>query len=81
VVVEAAEQYFNPDQMTVPVGTTVIWKDTQGTHDMVADDKSFASAVLIEGGSYSHVFDRPGHFRYICTLHVGAGMWAEVDVQ
>jgi plastocyanin len=81
VQIEAAEQYFNPDQITVNVGTTVVWNDVQGTHDMVADDKSFASAVLFEGGSYAHMFTTPGRYRYICTLHVGAGMWAEVDVQ
>src|SRR5258708_2892817 len=80
-VVEAAEQYFNPDQLTVPVGTTVVWNDVQGTHDMGADDKSFASAVLFEGGSYAHLFTTAGRYRYVCTLHVGAGMWAEVIVQ
>src|SRR6266567_3845479 len=47
-IIEAAEQYFNPDLITVSVGTTVVWNDVQGTHDMVADDKSFASAVLFE---------------------------------
>jgi plastocyanin len=81
VVVEAAEQYFNPDQITVNVGTTVVWNDVQGTHDMVADDKSFASAVLFEGGSYAHLFTAPGRYRYVCTLHVGAGMWAEINVR
>jgi plastocyanin len=80
VSIDAAEQYFNPEQVTIKVGTTVVWKDVQGTHDMVADDRSFASAVLFEGGTYSHLFDTPGHYRYICTLHVGAGMWAEIDV-
>jgi len=81
VIVEAAEQYFNPDQITVNIGTTVVWNDVQGTHDMVADDKSFASAVLFEGGSYAHLFTTPGRYRYVCTLHVGAGMWAEIVVQ
>jgi len=81
VVVEAAEQYFNPDQITVNVGTTVVWNDVQGTHDMVADDRSFASAVLFEGGSYAHLFSAAGRYRYVCTLHVGAGMWAEINVR
>ena len=81
VVIEAADQYFNPAEMTVAPGTTVVWKDVQGTHNMVADDESFASEVLIEGESYTHIFTAPGHYRYICTLHVGAGMWAEVDVE
>jgi plastocyanin len=80
VSVEAAEQYFNPAELSINVGTTVVWKDVQGTHDMVADDGSFASAVLIEGGTYAHRFTSVGHYRYVCTLHVGAGMWAEIDV-
>src|ERR1043166_7545088 len=37
VVIEAAEQYFYPAQVTVVPGTTVVWKDVQGTHDMLAD--------------------------------------------
>jgi len=81
VVIEAAEQYFYPELITVSPGTTVLWKDVQGTHDMVAEDRSFASAVLFEGGSYSFTFTASGHYRYVCTLHVGAGMWAEVDVE
>jgi plastocyanin len=80
VTVQAAEQYFNPVQVTVSAGTTVVWSDVQGTHDMVAEDKSFASAVLVEGGSYAHTFATPGHYHYVCTLHLGAGMWADVDV-
>src|SRR5258708_4379897 len=37
VIVEAAEQYFYPEQVTISPGTTVLWKDVQGTHDMVAE--------------------------------------------
>lgn len=81
VVIEAAEQYFYPELVTISPGTTVLWKDVQGTHDMVAEDRSFASAVLFEGGTYSFTFTTSGHYRYVCTLHVGAGMWAEVDVE
>jgi plastocyanin len=81
VVIDAAEQYFNPPQVTVKAGTTVLWRDVEGTHDMVADDRSFASAVLFEGGTFSYTFTRPGTYRYVCTLHLGAGMWAEVVVE
>jgi plastocyanin len=81
VVVEAAEQYFYPEMVTISRGTTVMWKDVQGTHDMVAEDRSFASAVLFEGGTYSFTFTTSGHYRYVCTLHVGAGMWADIDVE
>ena len=67
VYIEAAEQYFNPPQITVKTGTTVVWKDVQGTHDMVADDGSFASAILIEGGTYSHLFTEPVSLRLVSS--------------
>jgi plastocyanin len=81
ILIDAAEQYFYPAQVTVRTGTTVVWRDIEGTHDMVADDRSFASAVLFEGATFSHTFTQPGSYRYICTLHLGAGMWAEVTVE
>jgi len=48
---------------------------------MVARDGSFASAVLIEGGTYSHTFTKPGRYPYVCTLHIGAGMFGEIEVR
>jgi plastocyanin len=80
-IVDAGEQYFEPPVLTVPVGTSVLWRDVQGTHDVVATDGTFASAVMFEGGTYSFTFTRPGRYRYVCTLHEGAGMWAEVVVE
>ena len=79
-VVDAVEQYFDPPVLTVPVGTAVLWRDIQGTHDVVAYDGTFASAVMFEGGTYSYTFTRAGVYRYVCTLHEGAGMWAEIHV-
>jgi plastocyanin len=81
IIIDAAEQYFYPAQVTVRPGTTVLWRDIEGTHDMVADDHSFASAVLFEGATFSHTFTERGSYRYVCTLHLGAGMWAEVVVE
>jgi plastocyanin len=80
-VIDAVEQYFNPPTLTVPVGTSVLWRDLQGTHDVVAYDGTFASAVMVEGGTYSFTFTRPGHYAYLCTLHEGAGMLAEIYVE
>ena len=79
--IEAGEQYFYPPKLSVPVGTRVLWRDVQGTHDVVAYNGAFASAVMFEGGTYSFTFTQPGKYLYVCTLHEGAGMWAEVDVE
>ena len=80
-MIDAVEQYFNPPTLTVPVGTSVLWRDVQGTHDVVAYDRTFVSAVMVEGGTYSFTFTRPGHYPYLCTLHEGAGMLAEIYVE
>src|SRR4051812_26883137 len=79
--VDAVEQYFNPPTLTVPLGSTVQWRDVQGTHDVVADDRTFASTVMFEGGTYSFTFNRAGHYLYVCTLHEGAGMVGEIVVE
>jgi plastocyanin len=81
VTVQAAEQFFNPAVITVAVGTTVTWKDVQGSHDVVADDGSFASSTLDEGGTFTYKFRTRGRFHYVCTFHAGNGMFADVIVQ
>jgi plastocyanin len=50
----------------------VTWRflDEAG-HDVTADDRSFASAVLARGQEFQHRFDRPGYYSYVCTLHPG----------
>jgi plastocyanin len=79
--IDAVEQYFNPPTLTVPLGTSVQWRDLQGTHDVVAYDHSFASTVMFEGGTYSFTFTHVGHYLYVCTLHEGAGMIGEIVVE
>jgi len=79
--IDAVEQYFNPPTLTVPLGTSVQWRDLQGTHDVVAYDHTFASTVMFEGGTYSFTFTQAGHYPYVCTLHEGAGMVGEIVVE
>src|SRR5579859_768028 len=78
VIVQAADQFFNPAVITVKVGTTVTWNDVQGSHDVVADDGSFTSPTLFEGGSYYSVFRSPGQYHYVCSFHAGNGMFGGV---
>ncbi len=56
--------------VTVPTGTTVTWTNRdQIPHTVVAKDKSWRSAALDTGDSYSHRFDTPGQYDYFCSLH------------
>jgi plastocyanin len=61
---------FSPQELSVPVGTTVIWKNNDDIpHTVVAADKSFKSKALDTDDSYSFTFTTPGTYDYFCSLH------------
>lgn len=66
---------FNPKDVVIPVGTTVIWVNQDGApHTATADDgAAFKSDLLSKGQSFSHTFDKIGDFPYFCELHGSAG--------
>ncbi|MCX2727753.1 cupredoxin domain-containing protein [Thermomicrobium sp. 4228-Ro] len=61
---------FEPAEVTVEVGTTVIWRnESPTTHTVTAKDGSFDSGLLEGGTSYSVTLTKPGTYDYWCTLH------------
>jgi plastocyanin len=61
---------FSQPSVTVPVGTKVTWINHDDMLHTVADEgKSFKSDPLDSGDSFSHVFDKPGTYKYFCSLH------------
>ncbi len=61
---------FDPAELTVTVGTTVIWTNEDGAaHTISSDDGLWDSGRLSQGGTYSRVFDQAGSFSYHCALH------------
>ena len=62
---------FDPETVTVPVGTTVTWTNKDEIpHTIASSDKSFKdSSGLDTGDSYSYTFTKPGTYGYYCTLH------------
>ncbi len=75
LTVPMANFEFNPHEVVVPVGATVIWVNQDGApHTATADDgKLFKSDLLAKGQSFKHTFDTAGEFAYYCELHGGAG--------
>jgi plastocyanin len=56
---------FRPATVTIRVGDTIRWVNRDNaTHQIVADDGTFASPVLRQGRAYSHTFKHPGTFHY-----------------
>ncbi len=61
---------FSPVSMTVAVGTTVRWKNLDGEpHTIRGVDTGFASGALDQNDSFAFKFDKPGTYRYVCSIH------------
>ncbi len=61
---------YVPAALTVAAGTTVRFvNDDSEAHTVTAANKSFDSAGLDTGDSWSYRFASAGKFRYFCQLH------------
>jgi plastocyanin len=62
--------HFEPAEVTVPVGSTVLWHNKgKEEHSVTADNKSFDSGYKPKGGNYQRTFTRPGTYAYHCAPH------------
>lgn len=73
VTINISNFAFDPKDLHVEAGTTVIWKNTAGRHTVTADDNAFDSPVMAPGEEFSRKFDTPGLVKYFCNLHGAAG--------
>jgi plastocyanin len=77
--VTLVDNAFQPGQMTVNQGDSVVWSDGgRNPHTVTADDGSFdssngTSATMSNGQTFSHAFSSPGTFPYHCKIHGGVG--------
>jgi len=61
--------YLTP-KITVPVGTTVEWTNSDPLpHTVTAVDKSFNSGLIQPGKTYRHTFTKAGTFNFYCIPH------------
>ncbi|MFC1464103.1 MAG: cupredoxin family copper-binding protein [Candidatus Brachytrichaceae bacterium NZ_4S206] len=61
---------YSPRQVTVRVGDTVTWTNNDfAPHTVTANDTSFDSGTLGQGGVYSRTFGTTGVFSYFCAIH------------
>ena len=62
--------HFDPAEITVAPGSTVVWVN-QGKedHTVTADDQSFDSGYKKKGASFQRAFPRPGRYSYHCAPH------------
>lgn len=61
---------FSPQTLTVPAGTTVMWKNQDDIpHTVTSTTKAFKSQALDTDDSFSFTFTTAGVYEYFCSLH------------
>lgn len=85
-VVDVTNNKFTPAEITINQGDTVIWTNSEGTHNVnglqtqwPSNPESFGNDVAA-GWEFSFVFTLAGVYDYQCDPHVRSGMFGKVNV-
>ncbi len=69
-VVKIANFTFEPQTLTVPVGTTVTWQNDDDIPHLVSEkDGKFKSKALDSGDKFTQQFTTAGTVEYYCAIH------------
>jgi plastocyanin len=61
---------FAPMTLTVTAGTSVTWKNLdEEPHTVTNVDGAFRSGAIDGDESYTIKFDKPGAYKYVCSIH------------
>jgi plastocyanin len=61
---------FGPQTITVPVGGTVTWTNSDDIpHTAVSTDGVFKSKVIDTDEKFSYTFTKAGTYSYYCSIH------------
>ena len=70
VAVKIDNFVFGPQAITVPVGTTVTWTNSDDIpHTAVSTDGVFKSKVMDTDEKFSYTFAKAGTYSYYCSVH------------
>ena len=79
-VVDISGSAFNPDGLTISVGVTVTWTNSDSaTHTATADDGEFDSGNMGNGDTFAYTFNTAGAYAYHCGIH--SPMTATITVE
>jgi plastocyanin len=61
---------FSPMSLTIKAGSSVTWKNLDGEpHTVTSLDGLFRSGALDQNDSFTFKFDKPGTYKYLCSIH------------
>ena len=70
VAVKIDNFVFGPQAITVPVGTTVTWTNSDDIpHTAVSTDGVFKSKAMDTDEKFSYTFTKAGTYSYYCSVH------------
>src|SRR5659263_781196 len=70
VGVEIKNLAFNPAQINISEGTTVIWTNNDSlAHTVISDTNIFNSSDVSPGQTFEFTFNETGIFKYHCSIH------------
>ena len=88
---------FQPATVKIKVGGTVEWRNVGDSAHHATDDQqmaiksadvnrpdgavAFDSGFLRPGETFTHTFNKPGVYKYVCAVHEAQGMIGEVVVE
>jgi plastocyanin len=68
--VEIKDFMYAPRTLTIAAGTTVTWRNRDAEpHTVRGTDELVRSGALDQDETYSVRFDKPGTYRYGCSIH------------
>lgn len=93
----ADDMAFSPERAVINAGDTVVWIQDGALPHTTSDGPGLAavpdnsllaegaapwdSGLLDSGESFTLVFDAPGEYTYLCTIHEAAGMVGHITVR
>jgi FtsP/CotA-like multicopper oxidase with cupredoxin domain len=79
--IEMQDNRYAPSKLTVPVGTTVTFKNVGlNTHNATSLTGLWDSGLLTTGQTFQYTFTSPGTYKFICSQHFLEGMTGTVTV-
>jgi plastocyanin len=79
--VEMVDDGYDPWELSVTVGSSVVWRNVgQKLHDVASTSSAWAAAPVSPGGSFRHTFHEPGLYPYFCSYHA-VEMRGEITVR
>jgi plastocyanin len=67
------DSFYEPFQLAINVGDTVVWTEYGGQDHTVTSDDGFFDVVMPFGETFAYTFNQAGSYPYYCINHGGPG--------